>query len=413
MNLIVIMADSFRADHIGCYGNSWIRTPALDALAAETVLFEQAYAEGPITLPARTALFTGKYTFPFRGWAPLEESDVTICEILSHAGYTNIIVGDAGPLWDLGGNYGARFDVELYMRRGKPDWYAPGEDPEIDEEVQWYRELRGRSASLSVNPLHDKRYGAYLVGRKKRNPNEGSCAQRIIQTAIKMLEKHARPDKLFFWLDCFDPHEPWDPPAPYDTMYDKGYKGRKIINPPPGPSDYLTPEELEHVRALYAGAASNTDLWIGKFLEFLRTSGLLDRSLVVFMSDHGEPLGEHGVMRKVGGAPYSPLLWIPFMIRHPSGEYAGERISALLQTPDFLPTVLGLLGVGVPQDIHGKDLWPLVKGEEASVRRYAYCGFHQGDAAVRDHKWSYVRSARSRGEELYDLEADRARKREF
>jgi arylsulfatase A-like enzyme len=406
MNLIVIMADSFRADHLGCYGNTWINTPALDALAAESVLFEHAYTEGPITLPARLALFTGRYTFPFRGWAPLEESDLTICEILSRAGYTNIIVGDSGPLWDRGGNYAARFDVITHLRRSKPEWYVPGRNPQIDEEVRWYKELESRSPDIIASELNQIRHGAYLIGKTKWTPTVHSHAQRVVETAIKILEKHARPDNLFFWLDCFDPHEPWDPPPPYDTMYDKGYKGRKMINPPPSRSNYLTPDELEHVRALYAGAISNTDEWIGKFIDFLRSSGLLDQSLLVFISDHGEPLCEHGKMRKVRGSLYSPLLRIPFMIRHPSGEHAGKRVSALVQTPDFLPTVLGLIGAAPPVDIHGKYLWPLVDGTQSSVRPYAYCGYYQGDACIRDHDWSYVRSPDRSKEELYDLRAD-------
>jgi len=406
MNLIVIMVDSLRADHLGCYGNTWVKTPALDALAAESVLFEHAYTEGPITLPARLSLFTGRYTFPFRGWEPLEESDLTICEILSRAGYTNIIVGDSGPLWDRDGNYAARFDVITHLRRSKPEWYVPGRDREIDEEVRWYKELENRSPDIVKSELNEVRHAAYFIGKTKWNPDVHSHAQRVIETAIKLLEKHSRPDKLFFWLDCFDPHEPWDPPPPYDTMYDKGYKGRKMINPPPGSSDYLTPDELEHVRSLYAGAVSNTDEWIGRFIDYLRSSGLLDQSLLVLISDHGEPLGEHGKMRKVRGAIYSPLLRIPFLVRHPAGEHAGTRVSALVQTPDFLPTVLGLLRVAPPVDIHGKYLWSLADGSKPSVRPFAYCGYYQGDIHIRDHDWSYIRSPDGSREELYDLNAD-------
>ena len=96
------------------------------------------------------------------------------------------------------------------------------------------------------------------------------------------------------------------------------------------------------------------------------------------------------------------------MIRHPASEHAGTRVSALVQTPDFLPTVLGLLRVPPPVDIHGKYLWSLADTSKSSIRPFAYCGYHRGDIHIRSHDWSYIRSPDGSREELYDLNADPA-----
>ncbi|MGD8239468.1 MAG: sulfatase-like hydrolase/transferase, partial [Armatimonadota bacterium] len=94
MNVIVVIADSLRVDHLGCYGNEWIRTPHLDALAAESTRFMHAYSEGLPTLPTRTAFWTGRFTFPFRGWQHLEHDDILLAEVLWDQGYTSALITD-------------------------------------------------------------------------------------------------------------------------------------------------------------------------------------------------------------------------------------------------------------------------------------------------------------------------------
>ena len=94
MNVIVIMEDSFRKDHFGCYGNPWIKTPMIDSFAEQSTVFDFAYAEGLPTVPVRSSLFTGRYTLPFRGWQPLVQNDVLLAELLWNRGYTSAFIGD-------------------------------------------------------------------------------------------------------------------------------------------------------------------------------------------------------------------------------------------------------------------------------------------------------------------------------
>lgn len=123
MNVIVVMLDSLRADHLGCYGNDWIETPNIDKLAKESVLFENAYAEGLPTIPVRIALFTGQYTLPFRAWQPLSRYDLTAAEILREHGYTSALITDTYHLFKPNMNFHRGFNVFRWIRGQEADAY--------------------------------------------------------------------------------------------------------------------------------------------------------------------------------------------------------------------------------------------------------------------------------------------------
>ncbi|GIX08124.1 MAG: hypothetical protein KatS3mg115_2527 [Candidatus Poribacteria bacterium] len=199
-------------------------------------------------------------------------------------------------------------------------------------------------------------------------------------------------------MDYFDPHEPWDPPEPYWSMYrDPNYSGQDLIDPVPGPVEgYLTPEEVERVKSLYAGEVTFVDKWIGVLLEAISSLGLDENTLIMHLSDHGEPFGEHGIIRKARPWAYWELVEIPWIVRLPGGEHGGQRIDAIVQPRDLMPTVLDALGIReplvlpyraprptrelFPQDVvvdqrritlHGRNLLPLIRGEESSLHEFA------------------------------------------
>lgn len=124
MNLIVILPDSLRADDVGCYGNQWINTPNIDKLARESILFEQVYPEGLPTIPLRTALFTGRYTFSFRGWQPLEKTDVTLAETLKENGYVCSLITDTYHFFEPGMNFHRAFHCFRWIRGQERDAYV-------------------------------------------------------------------------------------------------------------------------------------------------------------------------------------------------------------------------------------------------------------------------------------------------
>jgi len=174
---------------------------------------------------------------------------------------------------------------------------------------------------------------------------------------------------------------------------------------------YLNEAELNHVKALYAGEVTMMDKWVGTFLKRVRDIGLLDRTMVIFLSDHGIPLGEHGIIRKARPWPYEELIRIPLIMRHPEGIGKGKRIKALVETPDVMPTILDFLGIKIPETVHGSSLLPLISEEKEKIRDYAYSGFFNRSWSIRDEEWKYIHwlpgpPSHPTKPELYNLKKD-------
>ncbi len=208
-------------------------------------------------------------------------------------------------------------------------------------------------------------------------------------------------------VDSYDPHEPWDTPEKYVRMYDDApYGGREPYAPIYGPSGYLTDRELRRMRARYAGEVTMADRWLGRFLQKMQELNLFGNTLLVFLSDHGVALGEHGFTGKIPKALYPELTDVPFMIRHPGGKMAGTTSDYHASTHDVAPTILGFLGIEAPGQMEGQDLSVFFAGGEPEQRRDHFTlGYH-------DHAWArderYVMFAKNDGSEprLYDLRED-------
>jgi arylsulfatase A-like enzyme len=170
----------------------------------------------------------------------------------------------------------------------------------------------------------------------------------------------------------------------------------------------MTPEEIRFTRSQYAGEVSFVDKWLGYLLDHIRELGLLDNSLVVFLSDHGHPHGDHGAMLKMGDQLYSELLRIPLFVRFPDGRYAGSKVKGLVQVVDIFPTILDILGHSNETEfMQGKSFMPLVSGDAEKIRQYATMGFFSSeDRCIRDERWSFIRRPTGQIDELYDLAED-------
>lgn len=406
MNIIVIMLDSLRLDHLGCYGNTWIETPNIDLFAKECVVFENAYPEGLPTIPVRTTLFTGNYTLNNRPWVPLTPHDLTASEILDEFGYVNAFITDTYHFFKPNMNFNRGFHTFRWIRGQEHDAYrsAPhGKRLEdyIKPEMKYSRQLR----------ILDQ----YLRNTAKRRGEEDYFPPMVFSEATEWLEEnYNQHERFFLCVDSFDPHEPWDPPPPFDKKYtDPGYRGPKLIMPKMGAIDWMSEDELKYVRALYAGEVSFVDKWVGVFLKKVEELGLLKNTLIVILSDHGHPLGEHGKILKCADLLYSELIRIPLMIRFPGGQYAGRRIKALVQTVDFLPTVFDIIGIKEETiTMQGRSFYPVIKGEKEKIRDYVHVGFYETKyRCVRDLEWSYVEKPEGEKAELYNLKEDPGEKR--
>ena len=412
MNVILVVLDSLRADHVGCYGNTWIKTPNFDAFAGENVLFEKAAPETLPTIQARRAMMTGNRLFPFRdwkptlgdnvispGWAPLRESDITLSEILNDAGSRTAFITDTYHMFKASMNFHRGFDEWRWIRGQEYDRYRsapPSREIDIDHFID---------PKLYGTYPHAKLL-QYLSNTAFRKGEEDYFAPMVFSEGMRWLEENHDAEKYFLWLDVFDPHEPWDPPQEYRDIYDPGYEGREYIAGKAGdPLEYMTEKELNHTRALYAGEVTMVDTWFGKFIAKVKDLCLYDNSMIIVVSDHGHPLGEHGIIHKIAYAMYGTLMDIPLLIHYPEGTGAGKRISEFVYHHDVFSTILSFAGVQAPEEVDGEDIWPLVTGEGGPKREYVTCGMEKY-VWVRDDHYVYISETDGANPQLFDLEID-------
>ena len=406
MNVIVLVVDSLRQDHVGAYHQGRARfedvpparTPNLDAFSRECVIFWNAYAESLPTIPARYVLMTGQRALPFRPWAPLAPHDLTIAQILRGEGYVCGLVSDCYHYRAPGMNYHQGFHAYRWVRGQE---YDPWESGPPRREISRY-------VNAHYPDEWRQRVGQFLANTDRFEREEDWFPAQVVEEAVGWLERNRSHEKVFLWVDCFDPHEPWDPPARFDMYTEPAYSGRRLILPMGGPMEaWATPDEVRHIRGLYAGEVAFVDHCLGRLFTALRDLHYLEDSLVFVLADHGHPLGDHGKFLKGADRMYNELLRIPFLVRLPASR-GGRRADALVQFQDVLPTVLELAGVGGdPGFTHGRSFAPVVRGETDEHRDAIITGYHEGiDRCIRTERWTYIERPAGEPDELYDLVDD-------
>lgn len=397
-NIILIVSDTFRYDllheHFEVKNNVRAKLKNLDRLCRDSVEFTRAYHASFPTVPNRADLLTGRFTFTCYDWSPLPRDWITLPTALREAGYVSMMVVDTPHLLNEGYNFDRGFDGWVWIRGQEVDRYRTSPAKVEIPCSEW----KVRSVETLVQHIRNN-YG--------RRYEEDWIPAKTALEASRWLEENCER-KFFLYVDFFDPHEPWDPPRWYVDMYDPGYEGEEVIYPHYGPCDYLTREELLHIRALYAAEATLVDRWIGFLLEKVEDLGLLENTTIVFTSDHGFYLGEHGLVGKsiimggnLGFAPlYEEVAHIPLLIRFADKMdlERGTKVDALVQTPDITATILEIAGVkSSALDVQGKSLIPLVTRETSKVRDLAVStpsliwGVRAGlRATITMGKWSLI-----------------------
>lgn len=369
-NVILIISDTLRRDCVGAYGRPpWFDvptfTPHLDRFAQRCLVFERAYSSSFPTVPLRNDILTGRATFTYKPWAPLDRDEVTLQDRLNQAQILTSLVVDTPHPFAPGFNYQRGFQAWELIRGQEHDrWKSHPRDPALPCPPHQLRNPEGTVKQYLRN-----------VHRRVRE-EEYFCA-RTMRAAAEWLEENRDGEPFFLYVDTFDPHEPWDPPRHYVDRYDPGYEGAEVIYPAYDRSDYLSEAELRHCRALYAGEVSLVDRWVGYLLDTVESLGLMERTAILFLADHGFYLGDHGYMGKSlitaryqQTIPlYPEVCHIPFLLYLPGAT--PRRISALAQPLDLMPTILDLLGVAKPEGLHGTSLLPVLTGEATGVREVA------------------------------------------
>jgi arylsulfatase A-like enzyme len=397
MNIILVMSDSYRYDNLSCYGPTQVKTPRLDQFAEEAFVFDNAYLGSFPTIPNRLDLMSGRFSFVDHEWCPLPEDAVTLQQILSASGVTSYLIADNPHLIEMGFNYDRGYDAFEWIRGQETDRWATS-----PKEVKLPPSSKNRSQFILKT---------YLRNRAWWQSEEDRFVARSINAACKWLEDNQDHDQFYLHIDLFDPHEPWDAPQKYVDLYEQDYQGEEIIFPYYDFwKEFLSEEELNHVRALYMAEATMVDHWFGVLLDKIDELGLSEDTAVIFASDHGYLFGEHdltgkSLMPEVDGRMhyeailmYDEIRRTPLSIRLP-GQTKGQHIGALVQSPDLMPTILEMAGMvatesvggqsrtqalqcGVfytedwafkPEEIHGKSLMPLMRGQTERPRDIAVC----------------------------------------
>jgi Tfp pilus assembly protein PilF len=345
--VIVICVDTLRADRLPAYGYAKVETPSLDRLAGDSIVFDNAIAHVPLTLPSHASLFTGllPYQHGVRdnlGYR-LGKDHPTLATRLKASGYATGAAVSAIVL-DRGTGVGEGFDF-------------------YDDAIE-------------------ARDSAQAIGQLQR---AGDDTRRRLESWIGSQSADGR---LFAFLHLYEPHSPYEPPEPL--------KARYAANP-------------------YDGEVALSDAITGRFLDFLRERKIYDRALIVFLSDHGEGLGDHGEDEH-GIFLYREAIRVPLFVKLPGGRRAGERVASPVQVADLFPTVLSAVGEAVPESLPGVSL--LDDSVKKGIARRIYSEtvfprYHFGWsdlASLTDDSHQYVHAPRA---ELYDWRADPAEKKDL
>jgi arylsulfatase len=370
-NIVVIMTDEQKVDSLGLYGNPVVRTPALERLAARGVLFDHAFVPYPVCVPSRVSFFTGRYPHAHGSRANpilMESREIHLPGFCKERGYR---LGLVGKNHCFRAEQLAAFDDVYEVSHRGP--VQPSADPEIEAAKAFQAQpwlLLGPCAS-AINPFSPEKCGTALIGER---------AARFVR------ESRDRP--FFLWVSFADPHTPFQAPEPYASLY----RPEEVILPPKDDlrgkperqriarhmfgMDDVEEDVLRRVGAIYWGMVRFIDDQVKRLLETLEETGLLDDTLIVFTADHGEYLGEHGLIRK-SNALYDCLVRVPLIVSWPSQVRAGERRPELVETVGVLPTILDLLDWPTPTGVQGQSFAPLLRGEGGYVREavFAEVGF--------------------------------------
>ena len=397
LNLILLNVDTFRADNLACYGSKFVECPHLNRFSQECLIFEDAYPEAMPTIPIRRNLMTGRRILPFYyypqhepiqmpGWHELFFEDVTWAETLHEAGYITALVSDILHFLRPGRNFHRGYRYFEWERGHSFDYSAtiPHERLDISDIVpDNYLETWNNFAGGDVRWFLNQ----YKANMQRWSQQGESLIELTARKSMAWLKQNHAERPFFLHMEAFDPHEPWDPPKRFLEKYLPNARGHTWTNPPY--ADIEVPEEgIRRLRANYAGETECVDYWLGEVLKTIGELGLFDNSIVVFMSDHGALLGEQGQFCKGPGRLRRQATHIPLLVRLPNKEHAGKRVGGFVQIPDYMPTLLGRLGLQSPSRVTGKDFWPLVTSETKSIREFAVQAYGW-IGCVRTPEWNF------------------------
>jgi arylsulfatase A-like enzyme len=378
-NAIVILLDSLNRHLLGAYGGREFDTPNLDRFARRALRFERHYSGSLPCMPARHDLLCGTLDFLWKPWGSMEIWERPLTAELRAAGVVTGLITDHPHLFEAGGeNYHVDFTAWDYQRGHESDPWRTRPDP------SW---IGAPSFGRGWTPYDNSR-GYFRTEADFPGP-------RTMAAATRWIDEHARfHDRFLLVVDEFDPHEPFDTPEPYASMYDPTWEGAHLIWPPylRGAVEHgvLTRAQARQVRACYGAKLTMIDAWFGKVVDAIERQRLWDDTAVIVCTDHGHYLGEKDIWGKPAVPVYEPLGHIPLLIAWPGA--AARAVSALTTSVDLHATLLEIFGVRARQRTHGRSLVPLISGSATAVRDYALAGVWGREVHLIDGRRKYARA---------------------
>lgn len=405
MNVVLIVLESTRKDHLGVYGSS-VQTPNLDALARSGTRFTRAYPEMMPTIPIRRALHTGLRTYPAKdwqeyrdsaplpGWEPIPQEQTTLAEMLGQVDYSSAFVNGNPEVLRASMDFQRGFASWDWVRGQYDDAYRPAKAVS-DADLKRY---------LFPNQFgkrEERVMRQFLANHRALTREEDWPAAQTFTAAANSLKTLKEQQPFMLVVDDFEPHEPFIAPDEFIARYSDGFSGKiDPVLPNYGPADYLDHEQLIRMRALYAAEVTYLDHWVGRLLDELEAQKLTDSTLVIAIADHGLMLGEHNLTGKPTGANYPELVDIPLLIRHPERS-GGDTSDVLASTHDITPTILGNLDVTVEGELDGVDLL----SDAAGDRKHATSMYNTA-LWVREGDWWLIGKEYGEDNLLFNLSED-------
>jgi choline-sulfatase len=390
-NVVVIVSDDHTFKAAGCYGNPCIRTPNIDRIAAEGIRFTNAYANTPICSGSRQSMLTGKYPHasgvnllftPFN-----DEMNYTVAEHMQAHGIATAIMGKTHwndwiywNYWDQWPHFG--FDTIVTgadwqsQLEANPPLPIPGTIPTRantphENDIAWQK-----NAQMLPVPYHDgESQGTFLAGR-----------------AIDFIRNH-KDGRFFLWVAFHEPHAPFSFPVEYAGSYDPG----KVPLPEGGAEDRrwvpeifrdLTEQEKRGIVASYYTSVEYMDKNVGLIMDELEASGLDRQTLVVYLSDQGYLLNEHGRFEK--HTMWAESIKAPLIVKG-NNLRSGTVVEEVVEFIDLAPTLFEAMGIEPHSALQGQSLVPCLTGEEGPVREYAFAEYLEDNMAmVASRRWKYV-----------------------
>ncbi len=376
MRTILILLDSLNRNMLRIYNkDSRVITPNIDNLADKSAIFDNQWVGSAPCMPARRDIFTGRLNFLERNWGPIEPFDINFTPLLKkHGIYTHMVTDHYHYFCSGGENYCQQFDTWDFERGQESDpWVSQVDPPKLPE--NYYGKVKGQ----------------YELNRMRFKHEEDYSTPRVFMKASQWLEENKDSNNFFLMVEAFDPHEPFDCPQEYLDIYNDSYQGPRFDWPSYGPITEPS-EAVEHLRKRYAGTLTMADKWLGKIIEVMNRYNMWEDTLLILTTDHGLLLGEHGFMGKNVMHMYNELSHLPMIIHLPGNKRAGERINAITQNIDLMPTILEYYNIDIPEKIHGHSLWGILNGMGEKIRDTAIYGCHGMAVNITDGNYTYFRA---------------------